>query len=146
MFDNKPSIKTPAIVVKDTATKGLNVAIANNDNIGQAEDLSIYWVISLEVMKTIQADIEKITLPSWIEWPPSNFGSPSHGKLKADHWCTVCTINFIVTLVHLWGHEECTTWEKNMLRNFLNLVIAIKTVTRHSISPAQVKTYKFYMH
>lgn len=97
-------------------------------------------------MRTIQADIGNTTLPSWIERPPSNFGSPSHGKLKADHWRTVCTISLVMTLVRLWGREDCAPWEKNMLRNFLDLVIAVNTVTKRSISPEQIKTYKFYMH
>jgi hypothetical protein len=123
-----------------------NAAAASDDeDIGQVEDLSVYKVISLEVMKTIQNDIARTTLPSWLERPPPNFGSPSHGKLKADHWRTVCTVSLIITLVRLWGREDCPEWEKKMLRNFLDLVIAVKTATKRSVSAEQIERYEFYM-
>lgn len=119
--------------------------LTDEDDITQTEDLSIYKVISLEVMKTIHADIANTTLPSWIERPPPDFGSPSHGKLKADHWRTVCTVSLVITLVRLWGRNDCPVWEKKMLRNFLDLVIAVKTVTKRSVSEEQIQCYEFHM-
>ncbi|TBU36142.1 hypothetical protein BD309DRAFT_846198, partial [Dichomitus squalens] len=55
-----------------------------------------------EALQKVREVIVNATLPSWIERPPSNFGSAGHGKLKADEWRTVCTIHMMLALVCLW--------------------------------------------
>ncbi|PIL24708.1 hypothetical protein GSI_12594 [Ganoderma sinense ZZ0214-1] len=43
-------------------------------------------IIDRETIEHIRRDIGATYFPSWVERPPRNFGSPSHGKLKADQW------------------------------------------------------------
>ncbi|KAI1782406.1 hypothetical protein LXA43DRAFT_905901 [Ganoderma leucocontextum] len=98
-------------------------------------------LFSSEVLDQIRKDIGKIVVPSWIEKPPSNFGSSMHGKLKADQWRTVCTIHMIITLVRLWGIASATDAERSVLNNFVQLVIAVDAATRRSMSPSRVTLF-----
>ncbi len=65
-------------------------------------------------------------VPSWVNPPPLAFGTTRHGKLSADQWRTLCTINLPITLIRTWGFQEQRRVE--MLRNFLDLVEAIELV------------------
>ncbi|PIL27816.1 hypothetical protein GSI_10970 [Ganoderma sinense ZZ0214-1] len=57
-----------------------------------ARELLKFRVIDRETIEHIRGDIAATSFPSWMERPPRNFGSPSHGKLKADQWRVVCTL------------------------------------------------------
>lgn len=111
----------------------------------EAEGAQSSTVLGNEVLTEIQRDIVATTFPSWIERPPAKFGEPGHGKLKADHWRTVCTISLVITLVRLWGTSSANAWEKRILANFIDLVIAVETATKRTTSPERIQMYKFYM-
>ncbi|KAJ8456044.1 hypothetical protein ONZ51_g12274 [Trametes cubensis] len=51
-------------------------------------DISRFSVLDQATVTRLREDINATTFPSWMERPPRNFGSPSHGKLKADLWRT----------------------------------------------------------
>ncbi|OSD02717.1 hypothetical protein PYCCODRAFT_1444830 [Trametes coccinea BRFM310] len=97
-------------------------------------DISKYRVLTADVLSQLRHDIEHTFLPSWLERPPKNFGSPAHGKLKADHWRTVCTIHMVITLVRLWGREAAPERKRLLLENFCHLVIAHELVPNHHLS------------
>ncbi|KAI0323576.1 hypothetical protein GY45DRAFT_1341349 [Cubamyces sp. BRFM 1775] len=58
-----------------------------------------HTIFSGQVLEAIRRDIESTTRPSWLLKPPCNLGSASHGKLKADHWRTACTVNMVITFL-----------------------------------------------
>ncbi|EIW58990.1 uncharacterized protein TRAVEDRAFT_20801 [Trametes versicolor FP-101664 SS1] len=64
-----------------------------------------YNIFSKDVLEKVRSDIVSTIFPSWLEKPPSDFGSPAHGKLKADHWCTVATVNLVITLHIFAGYS-----------------------------------------
>jgi hypothetical protein len=79
-------------------------------------------VLGKEVLEEVWADMAETTIPSWMQRAPKNIGSPSSGKVKADQWRTLCTVNFVITLVRLWSHRDD---RKPMLDNFLALVTGV---------------------
>ncbi|KAH7917511.1 hypothetical protein BV22DRAFT_986006, partial [Leucogyrophana mollusca] len=79
-------------------------------------------------------DMSRTLIPSWMSRAPRNLGSAGHGKLKADHWRTVCGVHMIITLVRLWGSQNSTPENKDLLDNFLALVIAVRWSTMRSTS------------
>ena len=85
--------------------------------------------------------IAETVLPSWVEKPPSNFGSASHGKLKADHWRTLCTIHLVLALVPLWSGTAASTEQQLALQNFIHLVVAVDLATRRSMDPARIELF-----
>ncbi len=108
-------------------------------------DVSKYRVLSYEVLQAIRRDILSTQLPSWLQRPPSNFGNPSHGKLKADQWRTVCTVSMVITLVRLWSSSAASDNEKALLENFLHLVSAVDLASRRSMSPSRAEAYDEHM-
>ncbi|KAL7283106.1 hypothetical protein ACG7TL_002531 [Trametes sanguinea] len=108
-------------------------------------DISKYRVLTADVLSQLRRDIERTFLPSWLERPPKNFGSPAHGKLKADHWRTVCTIHMVITLVRLWGREAAPERKRLLLENFCHLVIAVNQATRCSMTPEWAHIFDHHM-
>ncbi|KAH9846543.1 hypothetical protein C2E23DRAFT_743933 [Lenzites betulinus] len=108
-------------------------------------DISKFRVLTPEVVGTLRADMSTTFLPSWIERPPANFGSPAHGKLKADHWRTVCTISMTITLVRLWSSSASTAGDRQILQNFVHLVIAVDLATRRSMDPERARLFDHHM-
>lgn len=109
-------------------------------------DVSRYEVLSYQVLQQIRDDIVCTHIPSWLQRPPSNFGSPGHGKLKADQWRTVCTVNMVVTLVRLWSSPSATELEQQLLENFLHLVSAVELASRRTMSESRASAYDQHMH
>lgn len=129
-------LRVPPVLSKDTA----DFHLAANEY-----DISKHGILTYEVVEQIRADIKNTYLPSWIERPPLNFGSASHGKLKADHWRTVCTINMVITLVRLWTSSTASEGDRLLLENFLHLVIAVDLATRRSMDPARARLFDEHM-
>ncbi|KAI0658048.1 hypothetical protein C8Q70DRAFT_1045994 [Cubamyces menziesii] len=102
-------------------------------------------IFSSQVLEAIRKDIASVTLPSWLPRPPQNLGSASHGKLKADHWCTACTVNMVITLVRLWSDPSATQDEKSALSNFLHLVAAADLATRRTMSSERSQRFDAHM-
>ena len=114
--------------------------LANGPN-----DISKFRVLSTDIIQHLRRDIKSTYLPSWIERPPVNFGSAAHGKLKADHWRTVCTINMVITLVRIWGSASASVADHQLLENFLHLVIAVDLASRRSMNPERARLFDFHM-
>ncbi|KAH9834090.1 uncharacterized protein C8Q71DRAFT_725300 [Rhodofomes roseus] len=108
-------------------------------------DISKFRVLTQDVINQIRHDIKTTYLPSWLERPPSNFGSASHGKLKADHWRTVCTINMVITLVRIWGASTASKGEHRLLENFIHLVIAVELASRRSMDAGRARLFDHHM-
>ncbi|KAI0694480.1 hypothetical protein C8T65DRAFT_585017 [Cerioporus squamosus] len=98
-----------------------------------------------DVLQQLRSDIKKMFMPSWLEKPPSNIGDASHGKLKADHWRTLCTVSMVITLVRLWGHAHASKEEAEALENFMHLVTAVDLATRRSMNPDRANAYDSHM-
>ena len=66
----------------------------------------LFLVLGKETLKEIWKDNSDISLPSWIGRVPSQIGHAKVGKLSADQYRTACTVNLVITLVHLWTKDE----------------------------------------
>ncbi|KAI9069601.1 hypothetical protein FKP32DRAFT_1559402 [Trametes sanguinea] len=106
---------------------------------------SPYDIFTNDVLKKVRDDIAATVLPSWMEKAPSNFGSSSHGKLKADQWRTVGTVNLVITLVRLWGVSDASSEEREILENFVHLICAVDLASRRSMTAARAAAYDRHM-
>ncbi|RXW18043.1 hypothetical protein EST38_g7821 [Candolleomyces aberdarensis] len=70
--------------------------------LGDAEKSKKAPMLDTNDLKKIQDDIKHTLRPRSQGPPPKNFGSPSHGKLKADQWRTCIEFDLPVSLVKLW--------------------------------------------
>ena len=60
-----------------------------------------------ELLSHIQSGLAAVTVPSWVEWPPTNLGKKRHSKLKADTWRILFTVFLPLILLELW-HDAST--------------------------------------
>ena len=130
------SLIMPPVLQKETSDFHLP------DNI---HDISKYRVLTPDVVQQVRNDIKATFLPSWLERPPTNFGSASHGKLKADHWRTICTISLVISLVRLWGSVSATPSDTLILENFIHLAIAVDLASRRSNDPDRARLFRYHM-
>ncbi|KAI1786040.1 hypothetical protein LXA43DRAFT_898720 [Ganoderma leucocontextum] len=108
-------------------------------------DISQFRVLDQATVDRVRKDISATHFPSWMERPPRNFGSPAHGKLKADQWRTVCTVSLVITLCRLWGSSNTPDKYKLLLDNFLALVCAVDLATRRSMDAEHIEKFDRYM-
>ena len=81
-------------------------------------------MLTFDVIEQPRSDIKTTYLSSWIERSPVNFGSAAHGKLKAGHWLTICTISMVITLGRFWSSLTATAGEC-LLENFVHPVVSL---------------------
>ena len=91
-------------------------------------------------MSAIQEDMKSIDIPSWVNPAPVNWGTTSRGKLSADQWKTICTINLPITLIRLWGRE--VSRKHDMLSNFIDLVTTIQLLNMCFTSEDLISHYE----
>ncbi|KAH8913923.1 hypothetical protein BT69DRAFT_1233734, partial [Atractiella rhizophila] len=78
-------------------------------------------------MQSVREWIAALEIPTWIERPPTNLGSASHGKLKADTWFVLFTVCLPLILPIIWtGRTDCTERWRNFafLVTFTNIACA----------------------
>ncbi|KAJ3970594.1 hypothetical protein EV361DRAFT_801746 [Lentinula raphanica] len=70
--------------------------------------------------------MERTILPSWIQKPPSRWGTPAAGKLSADEYKVISSISMVITLIRVWGYQNSVGSRRyKMLENYLDLIRAI---------------------
>ena len=102
-------------------------------------------VLGEETLHAIREDIAKLRLPTWVSPPPKHPGDSKWGKFKAEEWKTFCTINLPITLTRLWGSRPETDRMFLMLKNFLDLVTAVKIADKRSIGELDIQLYEHFM-
>ncbi|KIJ44893.1 hypothetical protein M422DRAFT_101324, partial [Sphaerobolus stellatus SS14] len=60
-------------------------------------------ILDAEVLLEIRKDISRTIKPTWVASVPNNFGSKSHGRLKAAEWCILISLYLPISLGRLWG-------------------------------------------
>jgi hypothetical protein len=76
-------------------------------------------------MDGIRGDIVNMLWPSWLASVPSDFGSTSHGKLKADQWRVLGTTFLPVSLVRLWSVVEAGNSRSERCRKILDATMSL---------------------
>lgn len=94
-----------------------------------------------EELQAIRNCIHDVTLPTWVQRPPTNLGEPSHGKLKAQEYLVLFTCIFPLIIPEFWH----TPGASNLLRQhfycFHNLVSATNIISSFKTSNADADAY-----
>lgn len=99
-------------------------------------------VLGSQTLAEYAKDRSNMVLPPWISAPPARAGHTDFGKLSADQWRVLCTVNLPITLIRLWGTEEVGSRWREMLDNFLDLVVAVEIASLLVISEDLISEYK----
>ena len=98
-------------------------------------------VLGKDIMEMVKADMAATLFPSFLKRAPLDVGSASAGTLSAEQWRTFCMINLVITLVRVWGHLPDSDRRSNLLRNFVDLVAAVRAGTAKRITPTKINLY-----
>ena len=109
------------------------------------EPTALNEIFTSSVLLQLRDDIGKMFIPSWLEKPPPNSGNSFHGKLKADHWRTLCTVCMVMTLGRLWGTSSPSSEETHALKNFMHLIAAVDLATRRTMTPDRANSSDAHM-
>lgn len=82
-------------------------------------------VLKEEELDQIRFDIAQLKRPSWITSVPSNLGSPSHGKLKADQWRVLGTTFLPASLVQMWSIPEAGNRRSQVCHEILQATFSL---------------------
>ncbi|KDR67756.1 hypothetical protein GALMADRAFT_79375, partial [Galerina marginata CBS 339.88] len=115
-------------------------------------ELNASHVITKDDLIKIQHQISETIRPYWQAHLPQNFGSPEHGKLKADQWRTAIEFDIPVSLIQLLANSKYSLEEPNYTRlrkvveHTLDLAMAISWGLSRRTSRHHAERYAFYMH
>jgi hypothetical protein len=101
-------------------------------------------VLGQQMLGEIWSDMGKTHLPSSVTPLPKNVGSAQAGSLGADEWRTFCLIHLPITLIRLWEGNESSR-EAQMLKNFMDLVTAVKLASMRTTCASRIQSYELHM-
>ncbi|KAJ2912507.1 hypothetical protein MD484_g7906, partial [Candolleomyces efflorescens] len=120
--------------------------------LGDAEKSKKSPMLDTNDLKKIQDDIKNTLRPRSQGPPPKNFGSPAHGKLKADQWRTCIEFDLPVSLVKLWVVDldpkvdsDLHARRLKVLQATFDLSIAIRWAISTCTSPNHAENYLKHM-
>ena len=102
-------------------------------------------------MNWVKFVLSNVSKPSWVRSVPADFGTSSAGKIKADEWRTLSTIQLPLALVcHLLWSEESSDQQyrkrfDDVIDHTMDLVQAVSVLFRTSTSVEESKKYKYYI-
>lgn len=108
-------------------------------------------VITQQMLARIRQDSESTLRPAWQANLPKAFGSPSHGKLKADQWRTVIEFDLPVSLIRILATQKPSgTLHKDaqlqkLVIHTLDLAMALGWGLSRRTSELHIKNYAMYM-
>ena len=109
-------------------------------------------MLNTNELKQIQQDILETICPTWQSSPLKNFGSPAHGKLKADQWRTCIEFDLPVSLMRMWEEtsqagvsSELQVRRRKVVESTMLLSIAIRWAVSHRMSELHADQYRKHM-
>lgn len=101
-------------------------------------------IFDQKMLQYINSQLNLINIPSWIKRAIPVLGKASFGKLKADEWRNLFTLQLPLILTPLWfGRDQVKTC---LLRNFLHLVSLVNLALKRDISSEQIDRYEYHIH
>ncbi|KAJ7315559.1 hypothetical protein DFH08DRAFT_893352 [Mycena albidolilacea] len=92
---------------------------------------------SEQELTVIRAGIRDISLPTWVNRPPTNLGQKGHGKLKADHFLVLFTVIFPLLFPAIFLKKD----DKKLLSSFYDLTAATNVLVAFKASNSEAKAY-----
>lgn len=99
-------------------------------------------ILDKEMLEHINALLPRIHVPTWIKQPIWVLGKASHGKLKADEWRTLFTIQLVLILVPSWSLGP---QERSLLQNFGHLVSLVNLALKRSLTSQRIYSYEDHL-
>jgi hypothetical protein len=92
-------------------------------------------------LQAIRNCISAVTLPTWVQRPPTNLGERSHGKLKAHEYLSLFTCIFPLIIPEFWYTATATEAQRQHLHSFHHLVAATNIISSFKTSNSKADAY-----
>ncbi|MBW0479630.1 hypothetical protein O181_019345 [Austropuccinia psidii MF-1] len=118
-----------------------------NDWDGEWTSIPEQPVLDSQALKFINQRLPHISVPSWIRCAIPVLGKASRGRLKADEWCTLFTIQLPLVLQLYWNchtspkKELSQAEESSLLHNFALLVSLVNVGLKRVIDAQLINKY-----
>lgn len=138
---------------------GINDAIFSNDSSSSDYDFNPFndsgwkgeWhapplddiIFNASILRYINTILPKIHTPTWIKRPIPVLGKASFGKLKADEWRSLITIQLPLILIPFWSGKDHI--KKSLLKNFVHLVSLINLGLKRVMNDLHIKGYRYHI-
>jgi hypothetical protein len=104
-------------------------------------DTTEHFAFTDAQLQAIRNCISNVTLPTWVQRPPTNLGEPSHGKLKAHEYLTLFSCIFPLIIPEFWHSETMLNLQHQHLQSFHHLVAATNILSSFKASNAGSDEY-----
>ncbi|KAF9455478.1 hypothetical protein BDZ94DRAFT_1366470 [Collybia nuda] len=95
-------------------------------------------------LEAIQDCISNISLPTWVQRPPTNLGEASHGKIKAHEYLTLFSVIFPLIVPEFWHSADSTAHDHQLLVSFYHLVSATNIISSFKTSNRDADDYTYH--
>ncbi|KDR74787.1 hypothetical protein GALMADRAFT_70536, partial [Galerina marginata CBS 339.88] len=92
-------------------------------------------------LSAIRKCIHDVSLPTWVERPPSNLGEAAHGKLKAHELLVLFAVIFPLVIPGVWWDDIDNEHNADLLQNFCNLVFCTNIIAGYSVTNDEADAY-----
>lgn len=100
-------------------------------------------VFDSSMLADINSLLPRINIPSWIKRAIPVLGKASFGKLKADEWRNLFTIQLPLILIPMWyGHDEV---KNSLLKNFCHIVSLVNLALKRVMTSEIISSYRHHI-
>lgn len=85
----------------------------------------------------------KIYTPTWIKRPIPVLGKASFGKLKADEWRSLITLQLPLILIPMWSSQDYI--KKSLLNNYIHLVSLVNLALKRVMTQYHIIRYRHHI-
>ncbi|OAV94177.1 hypothetical protein PTTG_27047 [Puccinia triticina 1-1 BBBD Race 1] len=118
----------------------------DNDNyLAPHEELDVpiaTAVFDTKLLVYINQRLARIHLPTYISRAIPILGQASYGKLKADEWRNLFTIQLPLCLISLWNNKD--KYQRSLLKNFCHLVSMVNIALKRTMTADRIAKYRFH--
>ncbi|EJD50201.1 hypothetical protein AURDEDRAFT_121833 [Auricularia subglabra TFB-10046 SS5] len=139
--DTEPSVRQRQR--SDTLSEGEYMDVDDDSDDGDYVEPEFFAGCTFEPgqLDLLRLCIRNVLLPTWVSRPPYDFGSATHGTLKADRWLTMFTVILPMFLTELWSGDDASDYNQLMLDNFYDLVATTNIIASFSTSSSEADAY-----
>lgn len=96
------------------------------------------------VVAHVNRCLKRIRIPTWIKRAIPVLGKASFGRLKADEWRNLFTIQLPLILPVIWNDNH--SGSESLLHNFAHLVSLVNLALKRSMNADRVAKYRQHIH
>ncbi|KAI8442891.1 hypothetical protein BY996DRAFT_8538131 [Phakopsora pachyrhizi] len=100
-------------------------------------------ILDSELVSKINILLPRIIIPSWIKRALPVLGKASQGRLKANEWRNLFTIQLPLILPLFWSGKEFD--KRSLFRNFAHIVSLVRCALKRKITAETTKSYRSHL-